>query len=442
MKIIRIIPLLAIAALASCTNENDKRKLVLDNQVLSDCNTAIQNSIVTDHVPAPAGSRRYMYACVAAYESLVPFYPEYQSLAGQMHGLKSIAAPDTSKGYCLDLVALSAHNFVARKVVYNEESVTTYRDRKLAWYKEKLPRNLFKNSVEWGEKVGKHVAEWSKSDSFASYTGKDFYLVKEKEGYWQPTTPDFMDAILPNWCKLRTAVIPSCNAFSIPPPEPYSIDKNSRFYKNCMEVYNALPDSSPEKRRIALYWDDNPNTMEHIGHATISKLKISPAGHWLAIFAAIARGKKLSLIESAAGFAKASAALHDGFIACWESKFKYEYIRPETAIRRLIDSSWTPLIQTPAFPEYPSGHSTVSTAVATVIDNFMGDFKFTDSSEAEFGLGTRSFNNVTEAALEAGMSRIYGGIHFMDGNIYGRELGKKVGDYHVAHLKTRRDGKY
>lgn len=143
-------------------------------------------------------------------------------------------------------------------------------------------------------------------------------------------------------------------------------------------------------------------------------------------------------MQSAEGFARFSAVIHDAFVACWDAKYKYDYIRPETAIRQLIDSSWSSPIQTPAFPEYPSGHSVVSTAVGTLSDSYFGNYAFIDSAEYEFGLGTRKFNGILDASKEACISRLYGGIHFIDGIENGKLLGKQIAEYHLKYLKTKK----
>lgn len=422
--------------LASCAAP-DTKKTTLNNDVLSECNTAIQNAIVVDHVSAPVGSRRYYYATVAAYEALVPFHKGYKSLAGQLKGLGKIDYPDTSKGYCLDLVALSAHTYVSQKVVYKEDSIINFRNRKLRWYKDKLNKQVYENSIKWGETMGDHIAKWAKKDSFDQIRGRDFYIVKKGESNWQPTSPDFADAVEPNWNKLRTAAAPTPSYFPIKDPEPFNKDKSSRFYAITKQVYDQVKNQDSTTLAIALYWDDNPNTTFHIGHATINVLKASPAGHWLGMFSTVARQKKYSLMESAEGFARLSAAIFDAFIICWDAKYRTEYIRPETAIRRLIDSSWTPPIQTPAFPEYPSGHTVVSNTAATVLTHYFGNFQFIDSANYAFGLGIRKFNNFFEAADEACISRLYGGIHFIDAIDNGRGMGQSLGKYHLENIKTK-----
>ena len=480
MKKVTFISALLFFVLQGCTSSREKS--ILKNDILSDCNKAIQNAIVVDHISAPVGARRYYYASVAAYEALVPFYPSQKSLAGQLHALKALPTVDTAKGYCLDLVALAAHTYVSKIVVYKEDSINSFRSRMLSWYKSQLPSSTFTNSVSWGDSVGAHIAKWSKSDSFGYYRGRDFYLAKNANGFWQPTPSEYKQAVEPMWGHIRTAAVPlkpnqgssvygiaydadkfgSIKTIKVPKTicllpdsiakqqnlhspwmhyslaEPFSSNKNSRFYALCKEVYDVVNRKDSNELRIAKYWDDNPNTTVHYGHATINILKVSPAGHWLGMFSIVAQQKKYSLIESAEGMAILSSAIHDAFVSCWKVKYETEYVRPVTSIRQLIDSSWTPPIETPGFPEYPSGHSVVSSAAATVLTHFFGEYEFTDSSEKEFGLGTRTFKNFRAASNEACASRLYGGIHFIDAIEKGKILGNAVGDWIVGHLVTKR----
>ncbi|PHX92434.1 MAG: hypothetical protein CK532_03065 [Flavobacteriales bacterium] len=430
--------LLLTQFLVRCGKPAETENRIIQNDILSLCNIAIQNAIVVDRVAAPVGSRRYVYASIAAYESLAPFYPDYQSAAPSFNGLRALPKPDTSLSYCLDLVALSAHTYVSQNLVYKEDSIVFFRNRQLAFYKPKMSLSMFDASIAYGDAVGKHIVKWSKLDSFNYYRGREFYLVKNSPGKWEPTATDFMDAIEPNWGKIRPVLLKSPRGFSYPAPEKFDSNKKSRFFQIANEVYTIVNQNSKQNLETALYWDDNPNSSVHYGHATINILKISPAGHWLSMFSNVARQKKYSLIQSADGMLHLSSVIFDAFIACWYVKYKEEYIRPISAIQQLLDSSWTPPIQTPAFPEFPSGHSTVSSAAATVLTEIFGEYSFIDSAENEFGLGVRNFKNFREASDQACISRVYGGIHFMDGNIAGKQLGNQVGEYHIAHLKSKK----
>ena len=120
----------------------------------------------------------------------------------------------------------------------------------------------------------------------------------------------------------------------------------------------------------------------------------------------------------------------DAFISCWDEKYKSNRIRPETYIVRYIDNKWQPLLQTPPFPEYTSGHSVISTAASVVLSFLLGDhFSFTDDSEEMFDLPARHFTSFAQAAAEASVSRIYGGIHFRDAVENGQAQGANVGNF-------------
>jgi hypothetical protein len=123
----------------------------------------------------------------------------------------------------------------------------------------------------------------------------------------------------------------------------------------------------------------------------------------------------------------------DAFIACWNTKYKYNRVRPVTVIKKLIDRNWTPLLQTPPFPEYPSGHSVISAAAASVLTHLFGDsFSFTDDTEEEFGLPVKKFQSFAAAAEEAALSRLYGGIHFRDAIENGVKEGEQIGKWVIT----------
>ncbi|MEN9312249.1 MAG: hypothetical protein RIT42_355 [Bacteroidota bacterium] len=422
----------------ACQKATETENKIIQNDILSICNMAIQNAIVVDHVAAPVGSRRYVYASIAAYESLVPFHSNYQSVAPMMNGLKATPLPDTTQKYCLDLVAMAAHTYVSQKLVYKEDSIANFRKRQLEFYQDKMSNSMFEASISYGDSVGSHIVKWSKSDSFAYFRGREFFLTKNNPGSWEQTPPDFMEAIEPNWGRIRPVLVKSVREFQFDAPEPYSTNKQSRFYAIAKQVYDTVNSKDTNQLKTAGYWDDNPNASVHYGHATINVLKVSPAGHWLSMFSTVARQKNYSLMETADGMVRLSSAIFDAFITCWHVKYKTDYLRPITAIHDLIDSSWNSPIQTPAFPEYPSGHSVVSSAAATVLTATFGEYEFTDSAEFKFGLGVRKFKNFREASNQACMSRLYGGIHFIDAIEKGKKLGNEVGNYHVTHLKTKR----
>jgi len=210
----------------------------------------------------------------------------------------------------------------------------------------------------------------------------------------------------------------------------------SSYFKNAMDVYNVVNSKNKEQVEIAKFWDCNPNISVTQGHVTYFQQKISPGGHWLNIASMALEKNKAPIEKSAKVLSTLAIAIADGFINCWEAKFHYNTIRPETIINRYIDKDWRPLLQTPPFPEYPSGHSVVSGASAVILTEVFGDnYAYTDSTEVPFGMPPRSYKSFSEAAREASISRMYGGIHYLPALNNGLEEGRKIGEYVLAKLK-------
>ena len=151
------------------------------------------------------------------------------------------------------------------------------------------------------------------------------------------------------------------------------------------------------------------------------------------------RQANLDMMASAEVYTMVAIALFDGFISCWDEKYNSNLTRPETVINGTFDESWLPLLQTPPFPEHTSGHSVISTAAAVVLTDKLGPtFSFIDSTEVEFGLPPRSFDSFLAASEEAAISRLYGGIHYRPAIEYGVDQGKKVGEFVVSNLDTKK----
>ena len=167
--------------------------------------------------------------------------------------------------------------------------------------------------------------------------------------------------------------------------------------------------------------------------------KFSPSGHWMNIVGIASKEAKADFATTVAAYTETSIALFDAFISCWDEKYRSNYIRPETAINKYLGEEWRPYIQTPPFPSYTSGHATISAAAAEVMTNWFGDkLSFTDTSSLEFGIESRRINSFREAAKEAAMSRLYGGIHYRFDNDEGNRCGKKLGEFIVQRLKLKK----
>lgn len=394
-----------------------------------------------DIFPPPVSSRILAYSAVAAYEALVPGFPEYQSLAGQLNDLNPGPQPEAGKEYCFPLASVNAQLIVGKALVFSEGDVEELEEKIFDDFKKMgMPKDVYERSMAFGEAVAKHVIAWSKGDNYAqTRSAPKFTIDVESPARWRPTPPAYGDALEPYWPKIRPWVMDSAGFFPVDLPVPFSTEKGSEFYNQALEVRDIVNEKNPEKEAIAWYWDDNPFAMEVSGHIAFARKKISPAGHWMTITGTACRKANLDIMKSAEAYVKVACALADAFISSWDIKYKTNLIRPESYINQYIDPSWQPLIQSPPFPEHTSAHSTISMASATVLTGLLGEnFGFTDSTEVEFGLPARTFTSFTQAAEEVGMSRLYGGIHYRRGNEAGLKCGKEVGNYVLKELKTRK----
>lgn len=202
-------------------------------------------------------------------------------------------------------------------------------------------------------------------------------------------------------------------------PPPYSTDPLSAFYSEALEVYTTVNNLTEEQLAIARFWADGPGVTG------------TPAGHWVRILSQVAEQHGLSLAVVAEGYAKIGIGMADAFITCWNSKYLFNLLRPITYIHAQIDPNWVIPLVTPPFPEYTSGHSTQSGAASWVLHDLLGELPYVDDTHAGVW-PARSFMSFLEAADEAALSRLYGGIHYRaaieDGVGQGRCVGETLLD--------------
>ena len=191
-----------------------------------------------------------------------------------------------------------------------------------------------------------------------------------------------------------------------------------------------------EQIEIARFWDDNPFIIQHSGHLMFATKKITPGGHWIGITTIACKQSHADGVKTAQAYALTSIGLFDSFICCWEVKYKYSYARPVTNIDEKVDHYWLPLLQTPPFPEYTAGHSTISAAAAVLLTGEFGDkFAFQDTSDLHYIGMQRHFDSFIKAADETAMSRFYGGIHYLNSSLTGAAQGKQIGNFIWNKLK-------
>ena len=379
--------------------------------------------MIYDVTSPVAAARYYAYSTLASYELMATQtgapYPSFTALSklrltGIPAEVPSLQHPEMAYRYAL--------LYVGSKLLPS--------GKKLLPRSEKLKQALPPTEAKFVEAIGEAVLTYASQDGFLQLNNLKRYTPKRGPAYWQPTKPTYMAPIEPHWNTLKTFFLDRPDQFLTQVPATFDLDPASPFYAMTLEVKNVVDENHKEKNEIAAFWDCNPYAISQIGHLEFGLKKISPGGHWMGIAGIACKKARFSLQKTIYTHTLLALTLHDSFVACWDEKYRSDRIRPETVINRYIDKTWTPLLQTPPFPEYVSGHSVVSTSSALILTQIFGDnFRFKDTTENEFGLKPRTFKSFNQAAEEASISRIYGGIHFMDAVTEGQWLGRQVGQF-------------
>jgi hypothetical protein len=374
----------------------------------------------------PVASRTFGYLGVAVFEATAARRNTLRSLEGQLNNFKGVPKPAANLEYDDATILNGALSSVVAELFSNTgptgqralQAVTARLEKTVT---DGINADVAKRSLEYGRGVAKAVLNWASTDGGAQITNLGFPLTYPKASSadaWVPTAALGMQQtpLLPGWGGNRPFALKTGNACPLPAPTAFSTEKDSAFYKEALEVYTVSKNLTQEQRDIAAFWDDS------------AMLSMTPPGHWVGILTQLFNDQPPTLERLAEGYARVGIAVADAFIGCWHTKFQYNLLRPVTYIQRVIDPKWTTLLITPPFPEYPSGHSTQSGAAATVLTAFFGEnFAFTDRTHDDDGLEARSFKSFWDAANEAGISRMYGGIHYRNAITQGLEQGRCVG---------------
>jgi hypothetical protein len=419
---------------------NDWQSIAEDPSYIHRTMKKVTDVIVHDIYSPPVASRIYAYVSVAGYEAAIASNKNYNSFAGQLHGLNALPKPDASKQYSQGLSAVHAMLLVAEALIISEDTIKNFHTKLLQEYKKGgIPQTVYDSSLSFGKQIAVAILAWAGKDYYKETRAMGKFAVLDDSITWKPTPPAYMQAIEPYWGRMRTFVLDSVKNFKPLPAVPFSTDTSSEFYKQAKAVYDKGNNLTDEQKWIANFWDCNPFKMNVDGHVMFATKKISPGGHWINITALACKQTHADVAKSTEAYACVSVTLADAFISCWDEKYRSIVIRPETYINNYIDQSWMPLLQTPPFPEYTSGHSVVSAASAVILSKLFGDnFSFTDSTEVEFNVSPRSFKSFNQAAEEAAVSRFYGGIHYNAAIVNGITEGRKIGNYVSANVKMEK----
>ncbi len=428
--------------ICACSIGKDKKPAELNSNDIRKVISQMTNIMIHDVTNPPLASRFFSYACLAGYEVVAQNDSSLQNMQGVLNGYTDPQKPQDSGEYSWQLSAILAMMKTASKMQPSGQLFVQYeKDFLDSCRRIGYSDDIIRSSQEYAMAVSKHIIAYAKSDKYNLNSNYSRYHPLTKEGSWYPTPPGFFAPVEPHFNKVRSFTLDTCSQFKPLAPAAFSKNKNSAFYKMMQETYNeggtGLTD---EHREIAAFWDCNPFALKDNGHMLVGLKKISPGAHWLGITGIACSKAKLNFSKSMEVNTMVSVGLMDGFICCWDEKFRSNRIRPETAIRKYIDPVWTPFLQTPPFPEYLSGHSTISATSAKILTYYFGDnFSYTDNVEVVYGLPERSFNSFNEAAREAAMSRLWGGIHFRDAIDNGIIQGSKVGDWVIGKFDKTND---
>lgn len=371
---------------------------------------------------APAASRIYAYAGVTLYEATVNGMPSNYSLAGQLQGMSDLSLPDTDKAYDWPSVANSALAKVIPGLFYNpsEETLTAVAELRADWAEARaaeVDEQVVENSLNYGDVLGDELLLWVAEDGYADIVTQEYELpVSDEPWYYVLTTP----GTLPNepyWGTLRTFGLFYPEECHVPLNLSFSPERDSTFYAQALEVKETGDRLTREQEEIARFWVDTPG------------ITGAPSGHWVSIQNQLVEQLDLNLQQAAGMYAQVGMAMADAFISAWSLKYEQMLLRPETYIHEYITRSWQPYIQTPPFPEYPSGHSVVSGAAAEMLTHLFGPVAFTDRTHIihRHEPLQRSFTSFEAAAYEAAISRLYGGIHYRAAIENGLQQGRCVG---------------
>jgi len=426
--------ILSIAVLNGCVKE--KHNKLSDVDILHQNQDQLTQVIIYDIFTPPVASRIYAYTSLASYEAVRFSKQGAPSIAEKLKGFGKMPQPLPDKKYNYTLSASRAFFEVAKKIkVFSVDSLKVYEENLYKQFKDELDSNEYNNSMAFGDSVAKKILDRAQTDGYLKSRGKPKFLGSSEPGKWRPTPPDYLDGIEWCWNTMKTFVLDSASQFMPARPPKYSMDTTSQFYKGVMETYHINKTLTDEQIDIAHYWDDNPAVIEHSGHMMFANKKITPGGHWMGICAIASKQSGADLVKTAQAYALTAIALYEAFISCWDEKYRSQTIRPVTVINDKIEKTWMPLLQTPPFPEYTSGHSTITASASVVLAKLYGEnFAFQDTSDLRYIGMQRHFNSFSQAAAEASISRVYGGIHYRYSVDIGAEQGKKIGALIVKKL--------
>ncbi len=380
--------------------------------------------VEADAISPPEVARLLAYTGVAIYESSVDGMPRHNSLGGQLQKLGEMPAARKGTSYDVATILHAAMGHLL-PLLFEEQAS---RDHLAKFAKHKLQdrrdagidKETYHASINRGVLIAEIIDNWASNDRYYGLKDRRF-TPPEGDHAWVPTE-EGQEPLQPHWSTLRSFALSEPDQCQPPAPHEFSIVPGSEFYTQAYAVWEVSTNLDDEQRTIAQFWSDDPGESS------------TPPGHWMQLANQMVEDLELDLEQSATIYALLGIALGDAAISCWEEKYSTYLLRPVTYIQEHIDPSWQPLLNTPPFPEYTSGHSTFSGAAAVILTELLGNLSFVDQTHVDRGMKARPFEDFHAAADEAARSRLYGGIHYPMGNQRGLIQGHCVADNILATI--------
>ena len=470
----------ALLALAACgasiapPSDADRKALVRENVDI------LYGVASIERYNPPRASRLFAYASIALYEGWVHGIDGLESLAGRLNELESLPLPESGAEYDWVVAALSAEAAVVAHVLESSQPTSlneldNFVEREVQKRRDAgVSEEVIDRSRAYGRSLAEPLGAWADADRYAQRAELNDYEPGRRPGSWVPTADYGMSVSLnavtqmvqlfeedewrdvresdelrsewlsdrmlqtarpgtitdpnqplePGWRHLRPFVLTSVEEVAPPGPYAYSEDPDSEFFQDALRVYDVSRELTGFNFATGHYWADLPSQTG------------TPAGHWLKIAVSATDEHDIDFPRTLQAVTLTAVAFADAFIACWDSKYGFDIVRPVTYIREHIDPNWVPVIVTPNFPEYTAGHSVQSFAAATTLTGLLGDLSFTDDTHsARYGFPARTYPTFLTAAQEASDSRLYGGIHYPKGLLDGDRQGARIGELVVERLR-------
>jgi PAP2 superfamily len=372
-------------------------------------------------IPNQTFSRHYVYAGITAVEALAPGLPSKLLWSGKWNGLTDLPQKKHSKDYFYPANVNAALAYINKAMFVNaslvdKAAIDSLENALNLQFVGMDDQGKITESSTYGKAVATAVFNWAETDGYQIANSP--YTAPVGAGLWVPTAPAFAAASTPYWGNNRPVIAGSAGVVQLPVLPVYSTDPNSAFYKMVKQVYDTSQTLSDDKKAMALFWRDVPGAT-------------SP-GHWVSIVQQVIRQTSSKLDEAAIAYALTGAAVNDGLISCWKNKYQFNLERPITFIRDVMNyPTWTSYLPTPPHPEFTSAHAVLSVGAAGILQGMFGNIgTFTDHTYDYLGFVPRSYSSFDAIGLEAGNSRLFGGIHYQisidAGIIQGKEISKNI----------------